>query len=394
MIKLAVITDCLSRNAGGLFNSVMRLAQEMQNPRCQVFVFGVADAATAEDLHHWEPLQPRVMPLRGPRFFGYAPGLVDTIRDVGPDTIQIHGLWKYATIAVLRVHRAIGCPYVVNPHGMLDPWAMRNSRWKKRLASLVYERRHLRRAGCIRALCRSEAAAIRAYGVRTPICIIPNAIDVPSDVQHGQACPAPFPPDRKVLLYLGRLHPKKGLVNLLQAWSRVQQTAAAGHAPDEWLLAIAGWDQGGHEAKLRRLAAELGLRDKVAFLGPQFDQRNAACYRHCEAFVLPSFSEGLPMVVLEAWAYGKPVLMTPECNLSEGFSACAALRIETSPECIAQGLRELLEMSAAERHTMGQRGLSLVKQRYTWMEVARQMHEVQDWLLARGAAPGCVEFAK
>ena len=84
----------------------------------------------------------------------------------------------------------------------------------------------------------------------------------------------------------------------------------------------------------------------IVFLGPQFGaEKDANAYRACNAFILPSLSEGLPMTVLEAWAYGKPVLMTPECNLPEGFSAEAALRIGASPEAIADGLRKLIEMS-------------------------------------------------
>lgn len=393
MIKIAVITDCLSRNAGGLFNSVRRLAQEMAEHNCEVLVFGVADAATAEDLCQWEPLKPQALPLCGPRFFGYAPGLVKAIQAARPDTIQVHGLWKYTTIAAIQVNASQARPYVVNPHGMLDPWAVRNSRWKKRLATWAYEGRHLRKAACIRALNRSEAEAIRAYGLRNPICVVPNAIDLPSETPDSPNTKSPFPAGRKVLLYLGRIHPKKGLVNLLEAWSDVQKATAGGRRPNEWMLAIAGWDQGGYEAKLRLRATQLGLGESVAFLGPRFNEGKAACYRHCDAFVLPSLSEGLPMVVLEAWAYAKPVLMTPECNLPDGFAACAAIQAETSRPSIATGLRTLLEMNASERQTMGQRGLALVKQRYTWPEAARQMREVQDWVLGRGPAPACVEFA-
>ena len=135
MVRLAVLTDCLSRNAGGLFNSVRRLAQELAIQGCEVAVFGVADPAIDEDLRHWAPLEPHVLPLCGPRFFGYAPGLVDAIKHFRPDLLQVHGLWKYTTVAVNRLSASLGMPYIVNPHGMLDPWAVRNSHWKKWLAT-------------------------------------------------------------------------------------------------------------------------------------------------------------------------------------------------------------------------------------------------------------------
>ncbi len=96
------------------------------------------------------------------------------------------------------------------------------------------------------------------------------------------------------------------------------------------------------------------------------------------------------MVVLEAWSYGKPVLMTPECNLPEGFSAHAALRIEPKMESIAEGLRQLFEMSDHERQAMGRRGIDLVQDRFTWPKIAAGMMSVYDWLLGRGPKPNCV----
>jgi poly(glycerol-phosphate) alpha-glucosyltransferase len=193
---------------------------------------------------------------------------------------------------------------------------------------------------------------------------------------------------RQVLLYLGRLHPKKGLTPLLLAWKKVREEHPAQAA--SWVLAIAGWDQGGHESQLRRLGDEIGLGDAIVFPGPQFGEAREGCYRGCAAFVLPSLSEGLPMVVLEAWSHGKPVLMTPECNLPEGFNADAAIEIEPTPEAIAPGLVRMLEMSGNERLAMGGRGLALVKERFVWQKVAGQMRAVHDWMLGGGDCPESV----
>ncbi len=268
-MKVVVVTDSLSRAAGGLFESVRRLAQEMHQIGFKVQVFGVGDKWVNEDLQKWRPLEPRVFPCRGPQSFGYAPGLVEAIKAERPISMQIHGIWQYASIAVLRASTAMGCPYVVNLHGMLDPWAVRNSRWKKCLAAWAYERRHLQGAACLRALCRSEVNAIRAYGLRNPVCIVPNAIDLPQETSANRSLQSPFPADRRVLLYLGRIHPKKNLLNLLEAWSLVQKSRVGGQRSDEWLLAIAGWDQGGYERQLKRRAAELEIGCRVAFLGPR-----------------------------------------------------------------------------------------------------------------------------
>ncbi len=186
---------------------------------------------------------------------------------------------------------------------------------------------------------------------------------------------------------------------------------------------IAGWDQGGHEAELKRLCRELSLRyvegrgsrveglrressyeADVVFFGAAFGEEKDALLRSADAFILPSLSEGLPMSVLEAWAYGLPVLMTPECNLPEGFAAGASVRIGAedankaesgklkAESCgnIEGGLRELFEMSDADRAAMGERGRRLVEDRFTWPKIAAQMKEVYEWVLGGGPKPGGV----
>jgi glycosyltransferase involved in cell wall biosynthesis len=128
----------------------------------------------------------------------------------------------------------------------------------------------------------------------------------------------------------------------------------------------------------------------VVFLGPQFNEAKTACYRNCDAFILPSFSEGLPMVILEAWAYGKPVLMTPQCNLPEGFAADAAIRIEPNAESLAQGLHTLFQSSISDLQSTGARGRALVAGRFAWPKIATEMKSVYEWVLGGGAKPECV----
>ncbi len=146
----------------------------------------------------------------------------------------------------------------------------------------------------------SEARAIRSYGLRNPVCVIPSGVDLPADDPPGPPAWAPEAGGHRVLLFLGRLHPKKGLLNLVRAWAKVQADRPAGAA--DWVLVIAGWDQGGHEARLRRLIDELGAAGTIRLVGPQFGDQKAASLAFADAFVLPSLSEGLPVAMLEAWS--------------------------------------------------------------------------------------------
>jgi glycosyltransferase involved in cell wall biosynthesis len=384
-MKVGFLVGSVSHQAGGLFQSVRGLAKAMMSKDTTVSVFGISDARTAIDLQEWRPLSVQTFKPQL-RAWGYSEQLVPALLAADLDVLSVHGLWNYGSVASRRWHRRTGRKYIVHPEGMLDPWALQNRGWKKRIAALLYENEHLRGAACLRALSETEAQSIRGYGLRDPICVIPNGVNLPDQPWRlgANADNRPFGElarDRKVLLYLGRLHPKKNLANLIRAWN---DTFNSPHwCGDSWILAIAGWDQGGYESELKRIADSRS----VLFLGPQFGVEKSECYRACDAFILPSLSEGLPMTVLEAWAYAKPVLMTPECNLSEGFSAEAAMRIGPGPAEIVIGLKQLAEMSDDDRIQMGACGRDLVAKKFSWPLIGEQMRSVYAWLLGRGPVP-------
>jgi poly(glycerol-phosphate) alpha-glucosyltransferase len=388
-VNIGHLLDCASRNAGGLFESARRLAQSFPQVAGTTVVFSTWDEQTAHDAKQWQPLELRTFPRKVLPAWGYAPSLPGALCDANLEILLTHGLWKYCSVASLSWHRRTHRPYVIHCHGMLDPWAVQNSKWKKRCAALLYENAHLRNAACLRALCESEAKAIRAYGLRNPICIIPNGTDLPDLMVHRPAPWATEVKDRKVLLYLGRLHPKKNLAPLLEAWAALQRDTKSAR---DWILGIAGWDQNGYESELRQLASDLGIRSSIIFLGPRFDDERAAAYQNSSAFILPSLSEGLPMAILEAWAFGKPVLMTNECNLPEGFAGGAALRIGTTADDIAPGLRRLFDMSEGDLSAMGERGRALVAERFQWPHLGDEMRRVCEWLVNGGNVPASVSL--
>jgi glycosyltransferase involved in cell wall biosynthesis len=293
----------------------------------------------------------------------------------------------HTSVASIAFTRRTTRPHIISPHGMLDPWALNNSRWKKRLAATLFENANLRSAECLHALNVAEEKSIRDYGFGGPVCVIPNGIDLPPVDEPPPASPwwVKSAPEVKTLLYLGRLHPKKGLSNLLAAWSHLDHDSR-----QRWRLVIAGWDEHGHQTALRSRTAALRIEADVTFPGPLFGDDKKAAFHHCDGFILPSLSEGLPIVLLEAWACGKPVLMTPQCNLPEGFEAGAAVRIEPDEESIEEGLDRFLAMEGAERERMGANGRALVSRRFAWPVIAAEMAGVYRWVAGKGPKPASV----
>lgn len=387
-MRTGILVPALSRRGGGVFEAVRRLAHELQASGMVVRVFGLRDAEAERDQTVWGSVEVFAGNVIGPAVFGFCPKLVKALEQGRLDVLHQHGLWMYPSFACLKWARRSRRPYVVSPHGMLNAWALRISSWKKRVAAWAYENANLQGAACLHALCDSEAQAIRAYGLRNPIAVIPNGVDPVSTVAFKPASwEAELPEEAKVILYLGRLHPIKGLSNLLLSWHNLLRERGW----DNWRLVIAGLDQGCYEAELRLLAEELDIKRTVVFAGPQFGEDKAASFHRASAFVLPSLSEGLPVAVLEAWAHALPVVMTPQCNLPEGFAVSAAVRVEPDPVSIAVGLREIVGMSEDERLAMGERGRRLVEERFSWPKVAGQMKALYNWVLGGGPRPEWVE---
>lgn len=372
----------MSRSGGGLPFAILPLALELDmhhKLRCELMTFTIPEENIELTSHE--------LPAWGPQVFPIAPGIGRLITKADPAILHLHGLWSSLSISALRFQKTHRMPVVVSPHGMLDPWALQNSGWKKKLAMMAFERKALKTASCLHALNDAEAEAIRSLGLRTPIAVIPNGIgkttqrlDAPLDVLRQD--------HRRVLLFLGRIHPKKGISELIEAWAIL--CARSPELQKTWRLVVAGWDDGGHALSLKGRTIALGLEAHITFTGPLFGNDKGAALAQAAAFVLPSYSEGLPMTILEAWSYGLPVFMTDACNLPEAFEAGAAYRISTDPVGLAATLAEGLS-APSDLTCMGERGRMLTEERFAWSTVAKHWAELYSWLLHRGPKPDFVD---
>lgn len=359
-MRLALQCELLSRRGGGLPAAVLPVAER------------IATRATVTLLTPDLPdisISASVVRLKaaGPLIVGAQRALVR----IDPDIVHTHGLWTPLSAAAVGFRRRTGRPTIVSAHGMLDPWALRNSGAKKRLALAFFEHKHLAGATFLHALNTAEAEAIRATGLRTPVAIVPNGVD-----PDPPRPPAPDYMDRPTLLFLGRITPKKGVSQLIAAF-----TKAAGCLP-RWRLAIAGWEDGA--GSVREEAAASGA--DIVFPGPLYDDAKAAAYAHAAAFILPSRSEGLPMSVLEAWAAGTPVLMTAACNLPEGFAAGAAAEIPFDAAGMSDVLASRLS-DAGWRCMASKAGPALVRRAFSWEGIADTFLALYEHALGRGPRP-------
>ncbi len=374
-----MLAASLSRSGGGIFDASRRMAQELHRlDNTTVHAVGLLDEHTTADAAAWAPIPTVPCPTVGPPRLGWAPGMRRVLDQLEPDIVHQHGIWRLPSYTATRWAQRTRRPLIIQLHGTLDTWALRNSAWKKRLALLLYERAHLDVAFCLLALCEAEAIQLREFGLTNPIALVPNGVDIPIDT----GAPAPWRDslgdDRRVILFLGRIHPKKGIEHLLRAWSGLAHRDNV--RADNWSLVVTGWDDGGHQAYIHQLAKELGLSSpELHFTGALFAEDKKAAFSNASAFVLPSFSEGLPMTVLEALAHRLPTAMTEACNLPEAFSAKAAIQISPSPESIRSGLERIMALRPAEAREMGERGLALVNTNFTWERVAHRMRQVYSW---------------
>ena len=303
--------------------------------------------------------------------------LHNLIKDREFSLIQNHGLWLPVNHWVSRFAHKHRIAMIAQPHGMLEPWAMNHKAWKKRLAWNLYQRRDLESAAVLHATAEQEAESFRQLGLRPPIAIIPNGTDLP----EWRDLPYPKGTPRKIL-FLSRIHPVKGLLNLVQAWQTVKPTG--------WKMIIAGPDEGGHQKIVEAAIQHAGLQDEFEFIGSVYGDDKEALYRSADVFVLPTFSENFGLVVAEALACGVPVITTKGAPWQGLQTHRCGWWIDIGVEPLAVALREAMNLPPDTLRDMGRRGRAYVEQNFGWPGIAQQMLSVYRWVLGQGERPDCV----
>lgn len=296
------------------------------------------------------------------------------------DVIHNHGLWLMPNVYAGREARRARRPLIVAPRGMLGPAALAFSPLKKRAFWHLLQRSAVAAAACFHATSEQEYEDIRAFGLRQPVAVIPNGIDV-----DGAGVPEARRQGARTVLSLGRIHPKKGLDILLRAWARVESIRP------NWCLRIVGPSEKGHEIELKGLAAKLKLA-RVSIEGPIYGADKARAYREAELFVLPTLNDNFALSVAEALAAGVPVIATKGAPWRGLRDEGCGWWVDHGIEPLSAALCEALAQSQTQLAVMGEKGRAWMIRDFSWQRVARDMIDLYRWLAASAPRPSCVRL--
>lgn len=380
-MNILVFTYSVTRTAGGVFDAVRELFTNQAFKSQNLKILSFQDEYSDRDLLQWHDL---TIQLFNAGFLLYSTKAKHTLLNTQADILHMEALWRCPQLWMADWKKQYpNRPIICSPHGMLDPYIIQSQGKFKRIISNLFFQKGLEAVDCYHALCQKELEDIRAYGLKQPVAIIPNGINMPDTAKNFER-----KDNKKHLLYLGRLHRKKGVDMLLKAMAQIKE-----EKPDllgNWHVDLVGWDHENCRTELERIVHEGHLESRVTFYGGLFGDDKLRMYATSDAYILPSHGEGLPMTILEAWSWKLPVIMTPKCNIPEGFEANAAIRIEDTVESVKQGLMKLLSMNIEQRKKIGINGYQLVKEKFTWDASANKMIQLYTWLLGNTAKPSFV----
>jgi glycosyltransferase involved in cell wall biosynthesis len=302
-------------------------------------------------------------------------------KDYGQFSIfHIHGMWQLSLNQFVNRARRLNLPYILSPHGMLEPWALNQARWKKKIALILYQMRGLKNAACLHVTSEMEARSIRELGLNNPIALIPNPINIlPFDLSSFDRVSS------NKILFLSRIHPKKGIENLINAWQQIPFSIKNG-----WKLEIVGNGEAKYVGSLKLLINEKKLCGSVSILDPVFGVAKNDVYLSADVFVLPTFSENFGMVIAEAMALGLPVITTKGAPWAELETHNAGWWIDIGVEPLALTLSEAMITPKEKLVEMGNNGRELIKEKYSVEKVSNQMVDLYKWVLKKGDKPDFV----
>lgn len=374
------IVSRINNEASGPTYSVVELCNALRKDNCDT-TLAVLDANRRTVLPEFvKTFDSGGFPHRLGRSIGMRDWLADAVRSGAVDIVHNHGLWMMPNVYAGQATLGTNTPLFVSPRGTFSPWALNRSKWVKRAFWLARQSKAIRHAACFHATSMQECLDIRNAGFDQPVCVIPNGVGIP-DLSSK-----PMIDDgRRRLLFLGRIHPVKGIDTLLHAWAAVSDKF------QDWDLEIVGPDSNGYLEQLQELAKTLKL-NRVKFSRPLFGQEKIHRFANADLYVLPSHSENFGMTIAESMAAGTPVITTQATPWGGLEKHGAGWWIESGIDPLISCLEEAMENSMGELAVMGEKGRVWMEQEFSWNEVGKKMKATYQWITNGGDEPTCVKY--
>lgn len=371
------VASSVTEEASGVTQSVKRICESVIDAGQQTVTLAALDG---ENMVSPPSYLNSLGPVIGPSRLGFSPQMFrwlnEQARFRSVDLIHGHSLWMMPNVYPGYLTKVYKIPSIVSPHGTLSEWAFSSGSFVKKLFWPFLQKPALEVATCFHATAISEYQDIRNMGFRQPIALIPLGIDIPRLFRKSNI-------NKRTLLFLGRIHPKKGLNMLLPAWAALQSRFS------EWHLRIVGPDNGGYLVKMQELSNQLGLQ-RVEFSGSLFGDEKLQANQQADLFVLPTYSENFGISVAESLAAGTPAIVTKGAPW-EGLEAHNAGRwIEIGLDPLVAALEQMLSLSREELDAMGARGRSWMEAEFSWSTIGVKMAETYQWMISGGKKPDWV----
>lgn len=383
-MRIVHLINSIDPVSGGPANVLARLAPVQVNRGHEVTIISADGPAGVTEIdERLTGAGVRVEP-KGPGSgpFAKAPRAVEELKRAigsGVDVVHGHGLWQHLVHWGASVCRASGVPYIIRPCGMLDPWSLSQGRLKKTLFLALKAKKDLNAAGGLHFTTETERKLVEPMNLRARPFVIPNGLDWDEFAE--------LPPsgafrsrheigDRPLVVFLSRLHHKKGLDLLLPAFAEA--------APPDAVLALVGPGEPGYVDGLRSQGEQLGIADRLIFTGMLNGSERIEALADADVFALPSYQENFGVAVIEAAAAGTPVLISDQVNIWDEVEAAEVGRVvpcEVAP--VAQAMREMLADPATLDST-GARARSWARDHFAWTSIAAQVDAMYE-AVASGA---------
>ena len=382
-MKVIHVVSSVSRVAAGVGEVVRGLAKAQAELGMEVSIVTLQDRWFEEDRPRGGGVRCLGTASLGPARLGFSPSLKRTIRGecTSDSVIHSHGVWMYPQLAARQSAQRARLPFVVSPHGMLEGWAFEHGSPMKGLAWRGWEGPAFHGAGLIHAMSESEATSIRRVTKNPNVVVIPPGVDVPDSVREADrrsiGARIGVGAECRMVLFLSRLHRKKGLDLLVEAWKGLARERP------EWRLVIAGPEGDGSGAQAKAEVEGAGLAASVVFFGEASRRERDVLLDLSDLFVLPTRSENFGMVVAESLATGRPVVTTTETPWNEVVTVGCGWIVRPDAADLSRGMASAMSLSRGKLQAMGEKGRRWIANEFSWKTSGARMLEAYETAAAR-----------